>query len=287
MKRLAVLFVFFVLTIPHANAQFFKKLKKKAENAVERTITRKTEREVEKTTDRALDSVMNAPKKDRSKKRSDKNSGGVMGNILGGAPAVIEDDYTFPMSATMLVEDFDGKKSTTEMIQGYGDNAIVTFQKNEPNPMIIDFENKSAVMLDLKKKSGQAISLEFMEKMMGGGNVSNNDDDGEVPTFRKTGNTKTMNGYLCEEYEIIAEDYQSEVWFAPQVDFTYQDYFKGFVKMFKGNTNLQQMPIDTYGYIMQMTSYDKKGKITMKMTVTEINKTPKTYQMSDFKIQKL
>ena len=62
MKRLAVLFVFFVLTIPHANAQFFKKLKKKAENAVERTITRKTEREVEKTTDRALDSVMNAPR---------------------------------------------------------------------------------------------------------------------------------------------------------------------------------------------------------------------------------
>ena len=62
---LVLLAILFIGT--QANAQFFKKIKKKAENAIERTILNKTDREVSKTTDKTIDSVIIGKKNPKEK----------------------------------------------------------------------------------------------------------------------------------------------------------------------------------------------------------------------------
>lgn len=185
-----------------------------------------------------------------------------------------------------MIETFGRKKQTTEVIQGYGDNAVLTRQKKQQNVVIIDFDNRSAIMLDTKKNSGQALSLDFMEKMMGGTTSADTTDD--ISTVRKTGNTKNLHGYMCEEYEILSEDSKTLAWFAPEVDFSGLDYMKGFAKLMGGNqVNTTSLPENIKGYVMEMTQYDADGKMLTKITVTDIRKEKKTYLMSDYSIQKI
>jgi len=56
--RLFLTLFLFVVCIPDANAQVFKKLKKRAERAAERTVERRVDKEASKKTDQVLDSIL-------------------------------------------------------------------------------------------------------------------------------------------------------------------------------------------------------------------------------------
>ena len=82
MKRKVVIMLMCCLAITYsAEAQFFKKLKKKAENAVERTIMNRTDEEVSKGTDNAIDSITKGGKGKKNKKDAPKNIGETEKNI--------------------------------------------------------------------------------------------------------------------------------------------------------------------------------------------------------------
>ncbi len=86
-----------------AEAQFFKKLKKKVQKAAERTILKKTDEEVTKKTNQTIDGVLNPKEKEdknatnnsqesdslftesaKKNKETAKKSGGLLGMLLGG-----------------------------------------------------------------------------------------------------------------------------------------------------------------------------------------------------------
>ncbi|QHI35667.1 hypothetical protein IMCC3317_10130 [Kordia antarctica] len=283
----------FLFTGTDANAQLWKRVKQKVKNKVEK----KVEEKVEKKTDQVLDSLLDAPKdKKRTKKSSKKESSkkNSMGNLDANSMmdmlnssknATYDSEYTFPITATMVVT--SGNSKPQHMTQSYGEKAILSKVKNTPGIILTDFVNETLIMLNVEEKSAQVMSMKMMN-MFGMGSDEAESSETTQQKAVKTGKTKTMNGYLCHEYMITAEDAKINAWFAPEVNFNYQDYLSGFSKMFGGNTSANPMTLlsNGNGYVMEMTAIDVKGESST-MKVTNISEVTIKINMSSYKVQKL
>lgn len=292
--RLLLIFCLCILSV-QSEAQFLKKLGEKVSKQMEQKMEKRTEREVDKKTDAALDSLL-APKNKGNRSNQgysedDRNrANSMLEAMMNGADVETESSYTFPVIATIEVEDYGRRKSDiTKMKQGFGDGALYMEMEESPeNQIITDMKNEAMIMVDTKKGTASVMSLAWMKKMgtYKGGDYESDSESSDFD-IRKTGNRKTISGYECEEYIFTSEDNKMHVWFAPDVPFDYKDYIEGFTSMFnkkeKNNPMLQLK--ETYGYMMEMVSYDKKGEKESRMTVTDISKDEKTIDMSTLKVQ--
>ena len=91
----------------------------------------------------------------------------------------------------------------------------------------------------------------------------------EQPTITKTGNTRVIAGYKCDEYKVVEADNDgySNVWMTKDLK----------IKADKRNWGKTGMP-SYYGYpgfegqtMLAIESFDKKNKPEMKMETKEIN----------------
>lgn len=295
MKKIyAMLLMIFALS-HSAHAQFFKKLQDKAQQSMERALERKTDEKIDQTTEATVDTIFEAPKKITSKKqrkqKKDTNNSNVdtqeMISQMGNATH--ESKYIFPVTATIEVEDVKANMKKTTMKQGYGKEALLTEMEKNGNPFIIDMKNQSAIMLNVSGGTAQVMSLEWMEKMMGNHNIPNQEVSDDLPIVKKTGKTKVMNGYTCHEYNITNEEGRINAWYAPDVKFEYQDYLRGMSKLFskKKEENPIQLLNTDYGYVMEMTFFNKQSKKQNSMKVVALDEKVIMINMSLFKIQKL
>jgi hypothetical protein len=278
-----------------SEAQFLKKLGEKVSKQMEQKMEKRTEQEVDKKTDAALDSLL-APKNksenaNRNYSEDDRDkANAMMEAMMGGADVKTENSYTFPVIATIEIEDYGRKKSDiTKMKQGFGDSALYMVMEESPDNVIItDMKNEAMIMVDNKKGTASVMSLAWMKKMgtYKGSDYEGNGNSNDVD-IRKTGNRKTISGYECEEYIFTSEDGKMHAWFAPDVPFDYKDYIEGFTSMFneKQKSNPMMQLRETYGYMMEMVSYDKKGEKDSRMTVTDISEDGQTVNMGNLKVQ--
>ncbi|WP_293293774.1 DUF4412 domain-containing protein [Allomuricauda sp.] len=218
------------LIMGQSNAQFFKKLKKKAKDAVERTVLERTDKEVSKGTDRAIDSITQGKKGKKTpksigetekntptKKQTDaknkameqKMAGLFGGKDLNGVP----DIYTFSYKATMKITT---RKDETEIQywmepdQRYFGNWQEQGTTNSIS--IMDMENKMVVMFmdDGERKSAMKMPVgkKMMEKMAKKMEQKSNADNVQVTPI---GN-KTILGYTCQGYQITSKEGISKIW---------------------------------------------------------------------------
>lgn len=280
----------------NGNAQFFKKLGKKAKEAAERVIERKAEEKVEKTVESTIDTVLNAPntkkaskteKKANSPEEKSTHTTAFPGTIFSGGNVTYEEKYIFPVTATIELEDATAQVKKMTMKQGYGEQAILTEMESGENPIIVDMKNEAAILLDINRGTAQIMSLTWMQKMMG--NQSSEEELELKPTVAKTGNSKKMNGYMCYEYLITHNEGTINAWYAPKVPFHYQDYLRGMAKMFSKKTeeNPSQLLSTEYGYVMEMIAYNKRNQKQTSMKVTALDEKVRMIAMSLFTIQKL
>lgn len=293
-KSLLILILLLIGFSNNTQAQFWKKLKKRVENTVEETVSRKVEKKAEEKTEETVDDILNGKEKaeetqtqkksTESKEQKDVNS--IMKGIMDSSNAKTASKYVFPITATINTENYEGETMKNTLEQSYGKDAILSIVDASPGPIINDFKNNSAIILNVKKNTAQVMSLSWMQKMMGNTNIDDNTN--EKAKVTKTGKTKQMNGYTCYEYNIVYEDVKMNAWFAPDVNFNYQDYLRGFAKMFAGKKGANPTTLlnDGYGYVMEMTAY-KKGKKMSFMQVTKISEEEKVINLADYKIEKM
>lgn len=307
-KTISLSFLF-LLICNTTQAQFWKKLQKKAEEKVEREAERRAQKRVDKKIDKTFDEAeeeldgkkkkkrRKKKKKSKSKSDSDSNSestneeqksqdimSGIFGDMMSGKEVKTKSSYTFNIKATMQVTDYTKRKEETmQMIQSYGKNAIMSELESPKNIIINDFENEAVIMIEPSKKTARIMSLSFLKKM----NKQEPLEENETAKMTKTGKTKTMNGYICHQYIITDKNIKVDAWFAPEVNFDYQDYLSGFSKMF-GNkkSNTTSLLNKGQGYVMEMTAFEK-GKKVSEMKITELSETPTTIKLSDYTIQKM
>ena len=279
------------------NAQLFKKLQDKAQQSMERALERKTDEKIDQTTEATVDTIFETPKKIKNKSKKKKsttqkgNQTEFPGNIFNENDDAIkyEPKYVFPVTATIEVEDLTSNLQKTTMKQGYGKEALLTEMEKNGDPFIIDMKNESAIMLDISSGIAQVMSLEWMGKMMGNQDISSQEASDVVPSVKKTGKTKMMNGYTCHEYNITYDGGRINAWYAPDVKFDYQDYLRGMSKLFskKKEENPMQLLNTDYGYVMEMTFFNKQSKKQNTMKVVALEEKVRMINMSLYNIQKL
>jgi hypothetical protein len=207
-----------------------------------------------------------------------------LGSVLGGADIKHQEEYSFDGRIYMVMESYDKKEAVKSDYYIYfshtGINAGMEFKtiakegdKNEPlaTVMVYDNENRCFMMLidNDGKKTGiiSTIPSDSVIKARSGQKTGSGTE--KIPTITKTGNTRVIAGYKCDEYKITEEGKKEYAlaWMTKDLK----------LKADKSNWSKAGLPA-FYGYpgfegssMLAMESYDENNKLAMKMETKEIN----------------
>jgi hypothetical protein len=154
-----------------------------------------------------------------------------MSKLFGGGGTVeVAESFEFNSSIDIVVTTTDKKGNVNKMYMAmlFPDNQEYfgmemkggddPNQEMPPMKMIYDFKNQQMItmMINGAQKIGMVISLdeELLEKWA----ESDDNDIEEMPEWKKTGKTKEILGYECEQYVFSNEDGNGEAWVADEDD---------------------------------------------------------------------
>ncbi len=301
-----LLFLLFSLSL---SAQIGNRILDRATQRVNDRINNRVNQEVDKQVDKAIDTLLKSDSPTSSNDPSTRQSSHdstitaaadrmrMFGGMMGGEVHTL-DTYTFTHDVVMHMSTTksNGKtddESDLEML--YPETAEYQATLTEANAEswgIMDFTNKTMITFTESEKKAIAIPLSgFTDYVAAQAQAQAQSTSADTPpstsassttTFRKTGNTKSILGYRCEEYEVVSEDGKMNYWFTKDVKFN----SFGFLTMMaqNGQSMGDAMP---YGFVMAWTSYSNKSKETQNMLVTKIDKTTKEVKMADYTLMSL
>ncbi|OOG77051.1 DUF4412 domain-containing protein [Algoriphagus sp. A40] len=264
----------YMIALP-AQAQLLKKIQNAAAQGAENAATKKTRESSEKATNDAID--------------------GMFGGLMEQAPT--ETDYSFTGYMVMEVTSTDKKGKAEDPVKiQYLLSSNTEFmgmafadpkQSETTTTTIMDTKNQAMVILleDKGEKSSMAMKLDY-DKMQGMVDEEA-EKQLEQPDYKitKTGNSKTILGYSCEEYLVTTEDGEGRYWVT-------EEPIAG-VSMFSPQSNpmVSSKTIERYssmfsnapkGTFMEMIFTDKEGAVTDMKVIELETDSPKKFQMSDY-----
>lgn len=181
-------------------------------------------------------------------------------------------DHDFDMNMTMV--DKKGKEASRMTMRCYLSNdgkrfgylLLSSSEKKTPSAkMVMDMTTKKMITLIDQEGRKMAMCMDLNSPLF----QSDRQVDDPVQKMKKTGRTKTIQGYLCEEYQSVTEEATSSYWVSKKTSIPMGKYYKAMSSMkttpFGGG---QDLPTD--GMMMQMESVSKNGEKT-KLEVTAIH----------------
>ncbi len=202
--------------------------------------------------------------------------------VEGEPSGEYQSSYTFTSSVTYQMESVKKQGESQTINYNFGDQVIKMEAVGQLMSSIIDSKNGVMIMLNEKEKTAMVMSTKAMEAAM----KQQQMNQGEKPAAKitKTGRTKTILGYTCEEI-LIESDKKTEVWITKDAGI---DVSNAFANMNK--TSPSQVPNEAFtegGMLMEMNGYDTAGKLDIHMIVTALSKESKTVNIGAYKITKL
>ncbi len=256
-------------------------------------------RAINRQIDHKIDSAVNKSAQDKAKekeqadqnqsdKKADSGTKGTGRGLFGGKIDIkYNDEYDFTGRIYMVMETYDKKDVTKSDYSMYFNSEspsagievkVLDPKKEEETPLtrfIFDIDNKCFMMLieGDGSKTGIISTIPDDSTLAANAKTRNAPTQStgkEKPaTITKTGNTRMIAGYKCDEYKIVEEgkDGYANVWMTKDVK----------IKADKRNWGKTGMPT-YYNYpgfegmmMLAMEGYDKDNKPTMKMETKEIN----------------
>lgn len=223
LNRIYIIIIFITSLSLSAEAQFIKKIQKAANRGIERAIQDKVEKEATKMTEKQLEKVFSDMYGDSD---SSSTGGFDMSKVLGGLgePVDTEDQYEFfgHLVLEMVSTNAKGKTEDPFQLKSYlsestdytGMELIDPKNPKATTTMVFDVKNQaSVVFLDNKgEKSSFAYKMDMdeLDKMVDE-EIESNTEEYDV-TIEKTGKSKDILGYTCEEYHVVSEDGEGYYW---------------------------------------------------------------------------
>lgn len=185
------------------------------------------------------------------------------------------DRYSFDFQVTMEMQMEKGKSMT----QVWKYNIEESYFGMEMSDMLIIYDLDSDVMVTLnpKDKTYTAMSTSMMGML---GNAADGADEANIPEMKKTNETKTILGYTATKYIMEDENLKGEFWMAPEVEFDQGAFAKSLGSYSK---NQIALPEKMQGFMMEMTSFDKKGKVASTMKVVQLGEIEQVIDMGGYK----
>lgn len=307
MKTLLKIFLISLFSVflmqPVQGQRLLNKLKQRLEQKIEEQAEKKVDEKIEAETEERKSEI-------NTEIDSDSNSGeeqmqkGLPGFLKGmgisSTPVQIAESYKFDHLIQMHIESYDksgAKISNGEFITHLNPKSksmayqVLSGDMGKPGQgmFIIDAENEATIILSEEngEKSGIVYGMgAYMETLGETYEEEELEDAPETylanPNVKKTGKTKTIAGYKCEEYIFSDEEIKSNVWITKELKMNTQDFFS---TLFKASLYSHGM---AWGYMMETTSENQQTgeKSIMRVTKVDTNSNVK-FSMGDYKITNL
>ncbi|WP_372947845.1 DUF4412 domain-containing protein [Mariniphaga sp.] len=310
---LLIAFVSAILTQPAHGQKLLRKLQEKVQERTEEKVEERVDKKIDEAIDKQLDKIEeslesdseNEPGSSEDRSQSDRDREQRMQNIMkgigiGGEPVPVADAYAFKQMIEMRVESYNknGKlESEGDFITHLSPDSksmayqVVSGDMGNPGQgmFIIDADNGATIILSEEKGEKTGIVYGMGAFFSSIGETYEEENLAETPeaylanpNVKKTGRSKTIAGYKCEEYKFNDEETESEVWITQDLKMNTQDFFS---TLFKTNLYARGVP---WGYMMEATTLDKETGEKSVMQVTRVDaNSNKRFNMADYQITNL
>ena len=166
--------------------------------------------------------------------------------------------YTFDMVLKCETKDYDGKKSKMDMMLTKDGSALGITQYSDEGTSMMVFDHTNSIMAvytdnkDGKKVMGLPSMLPVASNIT---NPNPEDDEDYEVTLRKTGKTKKILGYKCDEWETDEEATVTKSYIAKDFPTSWQNSFGIFLKEITPTTRRDEMP---EGMVLKSETKTKK-----------------------------
>jgi len=313
-KTLFITTLTLVLIQPANGQRLLKNIQRRAQQHLEQKVEDKAVEKIDEKIDEGIDKMIDSLATDqdepasvneenstsRSKSDEERMRKLMKGLGMSGEPVPVADSYNFNYLVQMHVEEFDkdGKKTSEgEFITHLNPDSksmayqMISGDMGEPGQgmFIIDAENGATIILSDEngEKTGIIYGISaFFEGMGEAYEDTILDETPEAylanPNVKKTGRSKKIAGYTCDEYVYTDEESESHIWITKDVKMNTQDFFS---TLFKTSLYSHGIP---WGYMMEATSDDKETGEKSYMQVTKVDENSNVkFNLADYQITNL
>ncbi|MGQ8335823.1 hypothetical protein ACUNWD_04680 [Sunxiuqinia sp. A32] len=278
---------------------FLNKLSKKVQDKIENKVEDKVDEKVDEKLDEAFEENEEAAASDEEK-QNERLQKMMKGMGLSGDPVPIEDSYTFDSKIQMHIESYksngklDNEGDFVTYINPEGKNFAYEFisgdmEQKGKGMFIMDFTNGAMIILsdDKGEKNGIVYGINLDEAMDDAYDELDEEQIKNInlnPYLEKTGRSKSIAGYTCEEYKYNnpEEDTEASFWISEKANFKTRDYMSS---IFKSAAYSRGMP---WGFVMESESINKENNERTLMKVTDIDDNAnKKFNLGNYQITNL
>ncbi len=277
MKNLIIILFFISISFQPMQAQIlgniFERATDKISDKISDEINEAIYKEIEKATVRAVDDAMDDMLKERYE--SDSINGRTNSADYNGflkafmTPVDLPAQYTFDMVLHADIKDYDGKKSKIEFMLTTDGSLLGLKNIDEEIASLIIIDLTNDVIATYSEEDGKKQVTAIPNMMTFGGSYikANMDEEDMKMTMEKTGKTKKIEGYKCEEWKIEDEKTITKAYIATEFPIDWKDSHSKFLSYMMPTTQKDKMPT---GMSLKSESKTKKKNKKSSFIVTKI-----------------
>lgn len=289
MKTIATLLLVFCITSGLDAQEILKTIGKGAKNKVEQqdfntTRSNKEKSNLQRSKSSSPELAPPPPPAPESEAPAETDSSAVVPTSTSG-DLKYNESYTFEGTMTYDMEDLKKAKKNT-MSYRYANGAICTEMPEANSSSIYDYVNETMIMFDEKAKSATVMSASFMNKTTAKAAENHAEKVGKT-TITKTGKTKQILGYNCDNYLSTSEDgSKTDFWVTTELTVDNTKMIESLTKNMQVGTEVEG-DYPSSGIMMEFTGYDKKGVGETHMIMTAYDKASFTKALAGYRVTKL
>ncbi len=230
---------------------------------------------------------ISAPKENQTSNETEEiNENTYSGTAFGSGSSKkdkVKPEYIFQSNVVMQVEIVDktgkstGKNEMIMHISKESNYSGTEMKSKDTQGNISIFDWTSNIMISLMNQEGNKIGM-VMD--LDANNKSAETKQDAPMKFTKTGKTKSILGYMCDEYIAENDDSSIDMWVTQSLDFNVSKNMEYFSKQSNTSNYTKDAP---QGFMMEATTTEKKKGGKSIMQVTQVNKFANTtFKTSDY-----
>ncbi len=296
----------------HAQVENYLKKKmnqasKRAQQKADERLTREMNEAVDKQVDKAFDAALegeeekpdSVPPASEGSADYDARSAAMLKAMgISMDAANVKESYSYTGDIRMVVQTWDGKGNTdgpinytTYMNEDHSGFAMEFNQEEAHSTIIFDYLEGSMIILTENdgQKTGMVTQYQAMVDTLSNYNDDMTEEETEMPDYaayndnlKKTGRTKTIAGYRCDEYVYEDEESHTSLWMTDDLP---ADLWANML-----NSNyIAAANVGYYGgFVMEMEQTQKSDNSRTTMEVLDVNPNkPSSVSTSGYQIMSL
>lgn len=198
-------------------------------------------------------------------------------------PARAEYTFDYELEMESVVEEPGDPPATFDLLMLLNEEGGPPYMGTRPSPeeedvlVIIDFEKNNMITLN----DGSAMVMEWNPEI--GEDSTAEEEEGKALHIEKTGRTKTIAGYLCEEYRVEDEEGEGVVWLSRKLPVSMSYFYTGRAK----SSTLPFSNDEMQGFPMEWDYTSRSDGSRAHMEVKRVEKKQQRFDMSDYRQMKL